>query len=158
MKKYAVIVLLSCLWPLIALSAQDQAVDQSLATQQKEALSPLIAPGATTIDTDTAWKMHRQKVVFIDVRGDGYWHKGHIPGAIHLEIPTQLTPERLEQYVKPDQPVVFYCQGVRCWRSYDAIARAVAWGFKKIYYYREGFPAWQAAGYPVLVSTAPPSP
>ena len=48
-----------------------------------------------------------------------------------------------------DEDVVFYCSGVRCPRSSAGATRAVAWGYKKIYYFREGFPAWKNAGYPV---------
>lgn len=114
-------------------------------------LSPLLVPGTTTIDTETAKSLYDEKVIFIDVRGDGYWNKGHITGAVHLQMPDQFTPDKLEQRVKPDQPLVLYCQGVRCWRSHDAAKRALAWGFKQIYYYREGFPAWQTAGYPVTI-------
>jgi 3-mercaptopyruvate sulfurtransferase SseA len=28
----------------------------------------------------------------------------------------------------------------------------VMWGFKRVYYFSAGFPAWQEAGYPVEVS------
>jgi rhodanese-related sulfurtransferase len=34
-------------------------------------------------------------------------------------------------------------------RSSDATKLAVGWGFSKVYYYRDGFPAWKAAGNPV---------
>lgn len=45
-----------------------------------------------------------------------------------------------------DRPVVFFCQGVRCWLSYNAALRAVALGYREVYWYRGGIEAWLAAG------------
>jgi rhodanese-related sulfurtransferase len=33
-------------------------------------------------------------------------------------------------------------------RSSNASKKAVEWGYKNVYYFRLGFPAWKAAGYP----------
>ena len=60
-----------------------------------------------------------------------------------------FSPESLEAEVKKDEPVVFYCNGHKCLRSSKASALAVSWGWNKVYYYRDGFPAWKAAGNPV---------
>ena len=48
-----------------------------------------------------------------------------------------------------DEAVVMYCNGHNCMRSSKASAMAVGWGYSKIYYFRDGFPAWKDAGYPV---------
>ncbi len=34
-------------------------------------------------------------------------------------------------------------------RSSNASEQAVAWNFERVYYFRDGIPAWQEAGYPV---------
>ena len=47
-----------------------------------------------------------------------------------------------------DEAVVIYCNGEKCMRSSKACAQAVEWGFTNISYFRDGFPAWKAAGYP----------
>jgi 3-mercaptopyruvate sulfurtransferase SseA len=39
-----------------------------------------------------------------------------------------------------------------CPDSVYASAKAVMWGFKRVYYFSAGFLAWQEAGYPVEVS------
>ncbi|MBV9537817.1 MAG: hypothetical protein JOY70_02665, partial [Acidisphaera sp.] len=44
-----------------------------------------------------------------------------------------------------DAPLVIYCQGVRCWESFNAATRAIAGGFRNVYWYRGGLEAWQAA-------------
>ena len=45
-------------------------------------------------------------------------------------------------------PVVFYCNGPECWKSYKASKAAVSAGYKKVQWYREGFPDWKAKGLP----------
>jgi rhodanese-related sulfurtransferase len=91
-------------------------------------------------------------VPFVDVRPDGRWQDGHIPGAVNLSLKHKAFSEvTLAQVAAKDQEVVIYCMGPRCLLSSKACALAVAWGFENIYYLREGFPSWKAAGYPVAV-------
>lgn len=111
--------------------------------------SPEAVPGATTIDTATAKALFDIGVVFIDVRTDTDWEAGRIPGALHLELKHVYSVESLGRTMAKDQAVVVYCNGIQCPRSAEAVTKAVAWGFTKVYYYRSGFPDWQAAGYPV---------
>lgn len=121
-----------------------------LAIVAGEQVSPEAISGATTIDTTTAKHLFDHGAVFIDVRNDADWEVGRIPGALHMDLEHTLTTERLSAAV-PDkaQGVVMYCNGPKCLRSSAATAKAVAWGFTTVYYYRLGFPAWQGAGYPV---------
>ena len=121
----------------------------SLAMAASDYVSPEGVPGATTIDTATAKALFDTGVVFIDVRTDADWEAGRIPGAIHLELKHMYDVESLGTTVAKDQAVVVYCNGVQCPRSSEAATKAVTWGFSKVYYYRLGFPNWQAAGYPV---------
>ena len=51
--------------------------------------------------------------------------------------------------VQQEEAVVFYCNGENCMRSSDASESAVGWGWNKVNYYRDGFPAWKAASWPV---------
>jgi rhodanese-related sulfurtransferase len=87
--------------------------------------------------------------VFIDVRNDSDWEAGWIPGAVHLDSEKVFSKSMLAQVVQPDQEVVIYCNGANCPRNSQAVAQAVAWGFARVYYYRLGFPDWQAAGHPL---------
>ena len=52
---------------------------------------------------------------------------------------------------KKDLPLVFYCQSVYCWMSYNAALRAHKLGYTKVLWYRGGIEAWQHAG----LSTSP---
>ena len=112
-------------------------------------VSPETVSGATTIDAAKAKALFDKGVVFIDVRNDSDWEAGRIPGAVHMDSEKVFSEATLAQCVRRDQEVVIYCNGANCPRSSRAAAQAVVWGFAKVYYYRLGFPDWQAAGYPV---------
>jgi rhodanese-related sulfurtransferase len=111
--------------------------------------SPATVAGATTIDGAKAKALFDKGVVFVDMRTDKDWGAGRIPGAVHLELSKVFSDASLGAKVKKDQEVVMYCNGVSCLRSSEASAKAVGWGYKKVHYYRLGFPDWKAAGYPV---------
>jgi len=121
----------------------------SLAIAASEYVAPEAVPGASTVDTANAKALFDTGVVFIDVRSDADWEAGRIPGAIHLELKQVYGVASLGAAVAKDQEVLVYCNGIQCPRSSEAATKAVAWGFTKVYYYRLGFPDWQAAGYAV---------
>lgn len=111
--------------------------------------SPETVEGATTIDAVQAKELFDSEVVFVDTRKDSDWEVGRILGAVQLELKSNFTEENLAKEVGKDEPVVFYCNGIKCPRSSKASAQAVGWGFKKVHYFRLGFPSWKEAGYPV---------
>jgi len=112
-------------------------------------VSPQSIDGAVTVDTAEAKAMFDQEVAFVDVRKDSDWDAGRIPGAIHLDIKSKFSEESLAGEIEKGESVVIYCNGASCMRSSDASAMAVGWGFSRVHYYRDGFPAWKAAGNPV---------
>ena len=48
-----------------------------------------------------------------------------------------------------ETPVVFFCQGVRCWESYNAALRARMAGYPNVFWYRGGLESWMEAGLPM---------
>ena len=48
-----------------------------------------------------------------------------------------------------NMPIVFFCAGVVPGRSYNACLRAEKMGFTRVYWYRGGLNAWQAAALPM---------
>lgn len=119
--------------------------------EAEKGLSPLVVPGATTVDAKMANALHAQGAVFVDTRNRGLWDLGHIPGAHLLDLASDFDEQALESVVGRDEPVVVYCEGPKCLRSSEACVMAVDWGFTEVYYYREGFPSWKAAGHPVAI-------
>jgi len=45
-------------------------------------------------------------------------------------------------------PVVFFCNGAECWKSYKAAVLAVKAGHTKVNWFRNGLPEWIKAGLP----------
>ncbi len=110
--------------------------------------SPLAVEGATTITANVAKTLYDKGVPFIDVRTDDLFANSHIPKAIHLELFNAFDETSLVNAASKDKEVVIYCAGPGCKRSSKACIKAVSWGYKKVYYFRGGFPEWRAAGLP----------
>jgi PQQ-dependent catabolism-associated CXXCW motif protein len=55
---------------------------------------------------------------------------------------------------KMDTPMVFYCEGLNCWMSYNASLRAIHLGYKNVLWYRGGLEAWTYAGLPTQPNPA----
>jgi len=64
-----------------------------------------------------------------------------------------LSKETLSEVANPDSEVVFYCYGRYCLMSAFASAKALKWGFPKVYYFPGGYPAWMDNRYPVEVAS-----
>ncbi|SEG10815.1 rhodanese-like domain-containing protein [Nitrosomonas ureae] len=115
-----------------------------------DSLSPERVEGARTVSTETAKLLFDKGYLFLDVRSLNDYRTGHIPGAYHLSVRSDFDEQKLSVIVKKDQPVVMYCNGTSCLGSSIAIEKAVEWGWKNIFYYREGIKDWNSKGYPVF--------
>jgi PQQ-dependent catabolism-associated CXXCW motif protein len=140
--------------------------------------TPPSAPGATRLDRQALQrKIANKEVLLIDVIahvGAGYdpitgeWYvqqeRRNIPGSVWLADVGggHLTPvmaryfeENLEKLTGGDRSraIVIYCQA-DCWMGWNAVKRAVGWGYKNVYWYPEGTDDWSKAGLP-LEAAAP---
>ena len=105
--------------------------------------------GAVKIEVAGAKALFDRSVVFIDSRSNGPYSRGHIPNAINLYTSTNMTKDALSELVGLDEEVVFYCGGEDCPLSANACAKALVWGYTKVYYFAGGYPVWKKAGYPI---------
>jgi adenylate cyclase len=108
--------------------------------------------GATTIDPKKAKTLFDRGVKFVDVRAAKGFASGHVPGAFNLDVATELSRDSLSRIVGKNEEFVLSCHGKTCSDSAYASAKALIWGFKRVYYFAGGFPAWKEAGYPVEAS------
>lgn len=111
--------------------------------------SPEQVEGTITTSLSQAKALFDQGVVFIDVRRQKFFLKKHITGAYHLDLKRAFTRDALNKIATPSQPIVIYCSGEKCSRSYKASAKAVEWGYKEVHYFRAGVAAWRDANYPL---------
>ncbi len=112
--------------------------------------------GATKIDLATAKAFYDRGVLFIDAGSKANWKKGHVPGAVSLPwvapdpIKVRLRETTLDKITDRTAEIVFYwCSpGNVCTPSW-AVAKTVNWGYRKVYFFNGGAPAWKAAGFPI---------
>jgi molybdopterin/thiamine biosynthesis adenylyltransferase/rhodanese-related sulfurtransferase len=85
------------------------------------------------------------RVALVDVREDGEWEQGHIPGAHH--VAKSYLEQQIEAYV-PDRgtPVVLYCAGGV--RSLFAGQTLRAMGYTDVVSMSGGFQQWKSLGLP----------
>jgi len=115
---------------------------------QAQAVSPTTISGAKTVSAIEAKKLFDDGVMFLDVRKNSDWDAGRVPEAEYLESKKAFTESALSEIAKKSDAMVIYCNGEKCMRSSKAASKAVAWGYSNVYYFRDGYPAWKAAGYP----------
>ena len=109
--------------------------------------------GAPKIDAATAKGLHDRGVRFVDVRSAIAYGRGHIPGTHLRDVVISLSKQTLSEIADRDSEMVFYCYGRYCPMSAFASAKALKWGFPKVYYFAGGYPAWVDNGYPVEVAS-----
>jgi len=86
----------------------------------------------------------------IDSRKKTEYVKGHIEGAVNISN-IEMTSDVLQK-VAPEKnnAILFYCNGVHCLRSSDAIHKALSWGYSNIVWLRGGWQEWKEKQLPVL--------
>ncbi len=109
-------------------------------TRAPAAANPETVPGAQTVDAKQAKQLFDKGVTFVDLRRDRRWKAGRVPGAVHLEFRKKFNEAALGRHVGKDQAVAFYFEN--CRRCAKAIEQAVAWGYTKVYFFRDGMPGW----------------
>ena len=135
-------------------AADSAAIEKDCSALITEVDSGYEVQGAIEVDAAEAKRLSDRGVRFVDTRGDREWRDGHIPGAVHLSLEPAvivLNEATLSAVVAKDEEVVFYCEGRSCYLSPCACAKALTWGFTKVYYFAGGFPGWKAADYAVAV-------
>lgn len=124
----------------------------SVASASDKPYVPESLPGATIVSAEEVIELilTNKDLVVIDARKKSEYIKGHIEGA-HNILNTTLTPERLKA-ISPDKStsLLFYCNGIRCLRSSDAISKAIEWGYSTIYWFRGGWKEWQEKRLPAV--------
>jgi rhodanese-related sulfurtransferase len=103
----------------------------------------------------------REEVVIFDVRSAYEYNTLHIKGAQHLALNDHEFISTLQKLRKSDErPLVFYCNGHTCKKSYKAAQKAMKWRIRNVYAYDAGIFEWTKAhpGDAVLLGNTPVDP
>ena len=97
---------------------------------------------------------------YIDARNEEEFSAGHVPGATLVPYVEKSAKDpgydaKLDQFdvqrlgQNKAQPLVFGCNGPECWKSFKASRAALQAGYTKVYWFRNGVPAWRGSGRPL---------
>lgn len=102
-------------------------------------------PQVVPITTEDLTRQYKEAVI-VDARNEGEYDVVHIVGA-KLLVVGKMTEETLAGIrAKGDvKPLVFYCNGITCAKSYKASEKAMSWGYGAVFCYDAGIFAWAKA-------------
>lgn len=115
--------------------------------------------GTTVVDAAKAKSLIDSGVLAVDARVANEYAESHIKGAISVpykeksakSVEFDASQDSIDLSKLPadkNTPMVIYCNGPECWKSYKASTAAVKAGHKEVYWFRLGIPEWKAKGYP----------
>jgi len=122
--------------------------------------TPNSLPGATVITAEKARSMVEKGVLIVDARVANEYVEEHIAGARNIPYKEKSAKSvdfdaRQDRFdlakLPPDKntPVIFYCNGSECWKSYKSCVTAIKGGYRNVYWLRGGIPEWKSKGYAV---------
>ena len=83
------------------------------------------------------------QVVVVDTRSQYEYDTLRIKGSIHIPVAAKTFEDQVQALrTKTKKPIVFYCNGRTCFKSYHAVKKASAVGVKDIYAYDAGVFDW----------------
>lgn len=121
--------------------------------------TPTSIPGGHVISTESLNALYEKgdgNFVVFDVLGAEQWlpNAQNALGASSAGSFDDQTQREFGNYLQQvtggnkDVTLVFYCQSVECWMSYNAALRAIHLGYKQVNWYRGGVEAWEMAKLP----------
>ncbi|MCK7513724.1 MAG: rhodanese-like domain-containing protein [Desulfobacterales bacterium] len=79
----------------------------------------------------------------VDVRSRYEYDTLHIKGAVHIPLHKDKLPAAVRALrATTDKPIVFYCNGTTCKKSYEAAELALQAGVTQVYAYDAGIDTW----------------
>ena len=132
----------------------------AIAPAGQAATTPESLQGTKVITADTAKAMVEKGVLIVDARLSEEYAELHIKGARNIPY-REMSARSVDYEAKLDsfdvarlpadktKPIIFYDNGVECWKSYKTAKAIIKVGYTNIYWLRGGIPEWKAKGYPV---------
>ncbi len=121
------------------------------------------AHNVTIVNSTTAHEKYKNGAIFVDTRKVPEYAIEHIEGSISafydekggnankivnfdnsndIYYDTRISPSK-------EQSLIFYCNGIKCWKSYKAAVITANKGYSNVYWLQEGIGAYKKAGYTV---------
>jgi rhodanese-related sulfurtransferase len=117
-------------------------------------------PEASTYELDQLFK-ELDKVVIVDVRSQYEFDTLRIKGALNISLTDKAFADKLRSVrASTEKPIVFYCNGVTCHKSYQAVRKAVFHKIENTHAFDAGIFSWAKAhpDHAVLLGRTPINP
>ena len=122
--------------------------------------TPASLKGAEVVDAAKAKSLMDGGAKMIDTRVANEYAEAHIKGAMSVPykeksakaIDFDVSQDSFDVAKLPSDKnaaLIMQCNGVECWKSYKGAVAAIKAGYKKVYWFRGGFPEWKAKGFAV---------
>ncbi|MFA5455228.1 MAG: methyl-accepting chemotaxis protein [Sulfurimonas sp.] len=116
--------------------------------------------GVTLVDTKTALSLQKEGAVFVDTRKVPEYAIERIDGAISAYYDEKGGEENKiaefdssnDTYINSRLPqdkqakLIFYCNGIKCWKSYKAAVVSAKDGYKNVFWLQDGIAKWKTDG------------
>ncbi len=103
-----------------------------------------IYPNVKLYDTEQLFREY-DKVNIVDARSTFEYEVLHINKAINIPVHDRAFTKKVKQLQKNQQPIVFYCNGHTCFKSYKATQKARLEGIPNVFAYDAGIFDWARA-------------
>lgn len=121
--------------------------------------TPTVLAGAKVISVAQGKILLASNVPVYDVRTDEQFKTEHVPKALFVpykevsakEVDFDGSDDKFDLSKLPadkTKPLIMYCDGTSCWKSYKSSKLAISHGYTNLYWMRGGLPEWKTAGYP----------
>lgn len=146
-------------------SSTDDATALKSTKREAESIVPDSIVGVSVISAQDVVSLQKQGAWVIDTRSVSDYFGAHIPGSLHAAYHEHSAQRadfdahdddvgaflaRLHRLVpQTDHPVIFYCNGVQCWKSYKAIIAAQQAGYGTVFWFRGGMAEWKNSSRPI---------
>ena len=115
--------------------------------------APINIEDVVTVNTHQAMRLHQLGALFIDVRPLDQWQWGRIDGARNLELKSGFRQLFMPGSLDKGTPIVIYGNSTYHMRGAIASYLAALWGYKRVFFFRDGYYSWLAMDFPVMLKS-----
>ncbi|MGI9278993.1 MAG: rhodanese-like domain-containing protein [Endozoicomonas sp.] len=113
--------------------------------------APVNIKNVVTINTHQAKRLHELGALFIDVRPFRQWEWGRIERSHSLDLRAGFRQLFMPGTLDKKTPIVIYGNSTYHMRGAIASYLAALWGYKRVFFFRDGYFSWLALDYPVTL-------